>query len=268
MAVLVARLAEMRDSIARRTDPIVAALLALAVVMIAGVLVTYAFGLLAKSALVVHIDNSIGNYIDGHRASTVSGIMRSATLVGSYPVDYTIAAVGGLIIGVLSRRWVPLLAMIAAILTEKIMQSVMTKLIHGAHPAQALAIGTPGGYFSGGSARTLIVCGLLAYFLGWLTITRLQRVLFWTFAALAAFTEGYSRLYLGRHFAIDIVAGWLAGAFILSGYIFAAEALRPAGPPSADRVRPGHGSEDAIPRARVGKRAARLGSHATGRVRA
>ena len=99
----------------------------------------------------------------------------------------------------------------AAVPAENLFQKLMKKLVHSGKPAQAVAIGPPGGYFSGGSARTLIACGLICCFLAWLGLERRQRILAWTIAAMAAYLEAYSRLYLGRHFVLDILGGWLAG---------------------------------------------------------
>jgi membrane-associated phospholipid phosphatase len=159
-------------------------------------------------------------------------------LLGSYPVAYTIAVTSGLIVGLLLHRWLPLCALVAAVPTENFLQGHMTAFVHGTKPAQALAVGPPGGFFSGGSARTLIVCGLLAYFLGWLGLARRQRSLIWTLTALATLGEGYSRLYLGRHWAVDIVGGWVFGALVLASFVFAAEALRPSADPEPSAPAP------------------------------
>ena len=228
LAAPAACLSRIRDSLGARTHPVLAAVVALAAGLVGAVAVSYAAGLVAKLGLVVRLDRPVDHFVDAHRLAAIVGLMRAGTLLGAYSVVYTIAIVGGLIVWVLTRRWLPLLAAVAALLTETAVQRLMHALVHGAKPAQAVAIGPPGGYFSGGSARALIVCGLLAYFVGWVAPARWQRAALWTAAVLAAFVEGYSRLYLGRHWAVDIVGGWLLGALVLASFIFAAQALRPA----------------------------------------
>lgn len=233
------RLARIRGTVGRRSRPVVAAGLALAGGLALAVIVTCAIGLLTKVGVVVHLDRRLGHLVDGHRVALVTRLMLTATLLGSYPVVYTIAVAGGLTVAVLSRRWSPLLALVAAVTTETLMQKFIAGLVHSTKPAQALAVGPPGGFFSGGSARTLIVCGLLAYFLGWLGLARRQRALLWTCVALSTFIEGYSRLYLGRHWAVDIVAGWVAGALVLAAFVFSADGLRPVADPE-HAANPGH----------------------------
>lgn len=226
LAALVAPLSRLRDSLARRSHPAVAAVVVLAAGLAGTIVISYAVGEAAKLGVVVRLDRPLDHFVDGHRLAAMVHLMLNGTLLGSDQVVYTIAVVTGLIIWVLTRRWLPLIAAVAAVPTEIALQRLMKMLVHGTKPAQAVAIGPPGAYFSGGSARTLIACGLLAYFVGWIGLAHWQRVALWTSAVLATFVEGYSRLYLGRHWAVDIFGGWLVGAMVLATFIFAAQALR------------------------------------------
>lgn len=221
-------LAALRDTIGRRSHPVVAAAAALAAGLAASVLIGSAAGLLTRAGPIVRLDRPVDRFVDAHRLAAVVHVMLNGTLLGSYVVVYTIAVVTGLVVGVRTRRWLPLVVLVASVPAEIVIQKLTSSLVHGTKPAQALAIGAPGGYFSGGSARTLIVFGLVAYFAGWTGMARTRRAALWTVAVLATFAEGYSRLYLGRHWAVDIVGGWLLGALILASFIFAAEVLRPA----------------------------------------
>jgi membrane-associated phospholipid phosphatase len=221
-------IAQARDTIARRSHPLVAAALMLIVGIAVTLVVTYAFGRLTRLGVIVRADHPLDNFVNTHRVSLMSRLLLTVTQIGSYTVDFTIAITGGLLIWVLSRRWLPLVTLGLAIPTEIFLQQRINMLVHGAMPARSVAIGPPGPYFSGGSARTLIVCGLLVYFVQSLGLERRQRTLLWTLVALAAFLEGYSRLYLGRHFAIDIVGGWVFGSLFLVSVVLAVDALRPS----------------------------------------
>jgi membrane-associated phospholipid phosphatase len=76
------------------------------------------------------------------------------------------------------------------------------------------SVSSPAGGFglpSGHSQTSLSVFGLLAYELRkrWLTIVVIFTV----------FMIGFSRIYLGEHFYIDVLAGWTIGAIILYTFI-------------------------------------------------
>ncbi len=47
----------------------------------------------------------------------------------------------------------------------------------------------------------------------------------WTATALLAFAEGWSRMYLGRHWMVDVLGGWLFGALIMVVLLAAATLL-------------------------------------------
>ncbi len=226
-AVWAAALARSGDCIGRRLRPAAAAAISCMAGLAAALLVTVAVGYLAKLTVVTHLDRPAEHFVVAHRLALVTRVMLSVTQLGSYLVDYSIACTAGVLIGVLTRRWLPLVVLVASIPAEIGLQKLTTAVVHGAKPAADVAIGAPGGFFSGGSARTLLVCGLACYFLGWAGLARPQRALIWTLAAEAAFLEGYSRLYLGRHWAVDILGGWIFAALALTAIVFAAEALRP-----------------------------------------
>jgi membrane-associated phospholipid phosphatase len=262
VAAAVKPLAGLRDRLARENHPVIAAGIALMAALAGAVIVIYAVGLFTKLGAVVHLDRPFDLYVDRHRVTSLTHLMLAVTLLGSYPVVFTIAVTGGIVIGVLTRRWLPLLVLVGSILAEKLIQRVIISLVHGPTPAQAMAVGPPGPYFSGGTARTIIVCGLLVYFLGWLGLQRRQRAMLWAGVALIAFLECFSRLYLGRHFAVDIAGGWVAGITILAAFAFAAGALRwEAGPTPSPGPDP---ASAAPPVAETGSHRApdRQGSHA------
>ena len=189
--------------------------------------VAYLFGLFTHLGFVVHVDRPFDLFFDRHRWNAMVKVMDNVTLLGSYTVDFSIAGAAGLLLCLLSRRLLPIPVLLAALPVEVYMQKAMTSILHGPEPSRALSIGPPGGYFSGGSARAALVCGLVAYFVGWVTSDRLTRRVMWSAAVLAVFLEGVSRLYLGRHFAVDIVGGWLFGGLALASAIIALERLQP-----------------------------------------
>ena len=253
-------LAARRDGLARSTDPVLAAVAVLVAGFAISTVIVYAVGLLFTTGGAAHVNEPIDHFMDSHRITPMIRLMGYITQIGNYPVVYAITVTAGVLIGLLWRpegrilglvplRWLPLITLVAAMPAENLFQKLMKKLVHSGKPAQAVAIGPPGGYFSGGSARTLIACGLICCFLAWLGLERRQRILAWTIAAMAAYLEAYSRLYLGRHFLLDILGGWLAGGLIVAVFAFAAGALWPAAAPrgagEAAPVPPGEASQAA-----------------------
>ncbi len=98
--------------------------------------------------------------------------------------------------------------------------------MHAPRPPTALSIGPPGTFPSGGSARVVLVCGMVAWMLARHSVGWRLAVGGWTVAALLAFAEGYSRLYLGRHWVVDVLGGWVFGALLLV-VLLAAATLSP-----------------------------------------
>ena len=63
--------------------------------------------------------------------------------------------------------------------------------------------------------------------LTWPAISRPWRVAGFTVVALLAFIEGYTRIYLIKHWSMDVVGGWLFGTLLLLALIGAASCFKP-----------------------------------------
>ena len=115
-------------------------------------------------------------------------------------------------------RWLPAFAFLVLSLLQRY-------LTHGIHLV-AHRVGPPGflhgTYPSGGSERTVVFFGLIAYFL-WREFSGRRVTAIWAGAAVAAlaFNEGYSRLYLGMHWTTDVLSGWFYGILLLALFILA-----------------------------------------------
>jgi membrane-associated phospholipid phosphatase len=103
-------------------------------------------------------------------------------------------------------------------------------MVDRGHPPTGL-----GSYPSGGIARIVMVFGTLALFaaLTW-RMSRRAHVALGTFVFLLAFYEGYSRLYVQKHWVTDIIAGILFGPALFLGFAVAVCVLAgryPGSPP-------------------------------------
>jgi len=121
--------------------------------------------------------------------------------------------------------WIPPVILGSAIVFEKFGQAALAKVVDRP-PTGLPGFGT---YPSGGCARTVILWGTVMYLilLTWPTISRLWRVAGFTVVALLAFVEGYTRIYLIKHWSMDVVGGWLFGTLLLLAIIGASSCFKP-----------------------------------------
>lgn len=124
--------------------------------------------------------------------------------------------------------WIPPVILATAIVFEKFGQAALAKVVDRP-PIPLPGFGT---YPSGGCARMVVLWGTIMYLvvLTWPTISRPWRVAGFSVVALLAFIEGYTRLYLIKHWSMDVVGGWLFGTLLLLALIGAASCFKPRSP--------------------------------------
>ena len=188
------------------------------------VLVTWTLGALTKTSPVVRLDRPVLSWFIGHRAAWLTSPVRGFTGIGSYTATAVIAVVAGVLLA-LRRRTVLPLVLLLAVPAEKYLQQWTGALVHAPRPPAATSIGPVGGFPSGGSARVVLVCGMAAWLLAEQRASRRLVVAAWTATALLAFVEGWSRMYLGRHWMVDVLGGWVFGALIMLVLLAAATLL-------------------------------------------
>ena len=187
------------------------------------------FGIMALlGQLVLHsgpaIDKPIYHWEIMHRIHHWKRVMTSATKTGNAWSTRMAVASAAVCLAVTWRRfkWLPAFAFI--VLT--VLQRYVTHFIHLA----AHRVGPPGfphGTFpSGGSERTVVFFGLIAYFL-WREFSGRRSTAIWAGAAVTAlaFNEGYSRWYLGLHWTTDVLSGWFYGILLLALFILATRVI-------------------------------------------
>ncbi len=194
--------------------------------------------------LVIHgghlIDKPVNHWVSQHRAHQWTQLMAKATKIGDMWTTRGAVVTAAVCLAVIWRRmrWLPPVAFAAI----SVIQHPLTHLIHLTHPR----VGPPGfphGTFpSGGSERCVAFYGLIAYLL-WREFSGSRQTAIWSAAAVAAlaFNEGYSRLYLGMHWATDVLSGWIYGLLLLAAFItairlVAGPARSPAGVPAPSAV--------------------------------
>jgi undecaprenyl-diphosphatase len=192
----------------------------LAVIVVGAVVifgVMSVLGLIAKSAGPT-IDKPIFHWMASHRVHFWKTVMSSATKSGNTWTVRGAAVTAAVCLAVVYRRdrWLPPVAIGTMILLQRALTVAIHHVVHRPPPP-----GPFHGIFpSGGSERTIIFYGMIAYLL-YREFSGSRRAAIWSAAVVAAlaFDEGYSRIYLGMHWFTDVLGGWAYGALLLVVFI-------------------------------------------------
>jgi membrane-associated phospholipid phosphatase len=172
------------------------------------------------------------------------------TQMGNRPVIKIIGLVAAVVFAALWARrgfWIPPLIMAAALGFEKFGQSALAKVVNRQPTPKLSDFGT---YPSGGCARLIVTYGIVFYLvlLTWPSIGRRWRVAGFTAVGILAWVEGYTRIYLIKHWGLDVVGGWLFGTLLLLALIGAVSCFKPKAPAERGSVvrEAAQGREDAV----------------------
>jgi undecaprenyl-diphosphatase len=198
----------------------------LAVIVVGAAVV---FGIMALlGQLVLHggpsLDKPIYHWVVTHRIHHWKKLMASLTKIGDTWSTRMAVVSAAVCLAVTWRRYKWLSAFAFVVLS--VLQRYLTHAIH----LVAHRVGPPlfphGTFPSGGSERTVVFFGLIAYFL-WREFSGRRVTAIWAGAAVAAvaFNEGYSRLYLGMHWTTDVLSGWFYGILLLALFVLASRVI-------------------------------------------
>lgn len=165
-------------------------------------------------------DRPVWSWLVGHRSAGWSTVMRAVTDIGGTGVVAGLALTVAVVLAWRrpERRGDALL--IAVVVAGVGALIVVSKPIVGrARPplAQRLVEETNQSFPSGHATASVALLGVLLVVLLPLVSRRWARMLMIIGALLVVALIGFSRLYLGVHWATDVVGGWLTGATWLFG---------------------------------------------------
>jgi membrane-associated phospholipid phosphatase len=160
------------------------------------------------------------------------------TLMGDRQLMYGITAVAMVVLALLAprRRWAPPFIAGMAILIEQVVRVGLLKVVDRGHPPTS-----EGTWPSGGVGRIIAIYGMLLFLLLWCAAARGGRIgriaaprtvaVAGVVLAAMATVEGYTRLYLLKHWLTDVLGGYVFGALLLAVLIYAGRALLDVRPP-------------------------------------
>jgi membrane-associated phospholipid phosphatase len=227
---LIGRLGRIRDAAVDELGRYGGAVVVLLAGAAAAVIISWPFGRFARrykpnidAPFLRWTRKHVSNHGSWHHINSV------LTNMGNRPVIKILVPVGAVVLAALWARrgfWIPILVVPLGYVFEKFGQSALSKVV-ARQPTPTLPdFGT---YPSGGCARLIVVYGLIWYMV---TITfpamgRFWKVAGFTVVAILAFVEGYTRIYLIKHWGLDVVGGWLFGTLLLLALIGAASCFKP-----------------------------------------
>jgi membrane protein DedA with SNARE-associated domain/membrane-associated phospholipid phosphatase len=184
------------------------------------------------------IDGPVLSWVLGHRTPDLTTLMVVVTTVGGTAVVTSVALVTTAALA-WRRRWSEALLVAGTTLGAGLLIVVLKPLVGRSRPPRIdqLMLETNQSFPSGHALASAAVLGVLALVLIPRRPRRVPRILLVAIAAAAAAMIGLSRLYLGVHWASDVVGGWLIGAMWLAVCLTAARVAakrRPAVAPSLD----------------------------------
>jgi undecaprenyl-diphosphatase len=188
-------------------------------------------------SLLLHVDEPIGRFVVEHRTAWLDRVVRNISFFGSTRV----VLVGGLALAIVAWPKCRMVAalIVAATLTRPPLEFVLKLAVHRDRPEIDQMVHGAGYSFPSGHPMAAATLWLMVPIVVSL-YTSSRRA--WTVATIAALLAvaliGASRVYLGVHWPIDVLAGGLAAAMLLAGLDLAFRRLHALRACTATRTRP------------------------------
>ncbi len=166
------------------------------------------------------IDMEIMNLVAAFRSTGVTKAFIFFTYLGNWQVIVGLSVIAIIILGLLKKKQ-EIIFFIAALISGEMIKELFKFLIHRQRPDVGFSLISENGYAfpSGHAVISVIFYGLVGYLIYRICKKLWQKlILLFTFF-IFIFLIGFSRIYLGVHWASDVFAGWLIGSAILAFFI-------------------------------------------------
>jgi membrane-associated phospholipid phosphatase len=160
------------------------------------------------------VDQAVQAFFVGHRGAWGTVLMRAVTDLGSSAMLIAVAVGAGLLWHRRTGTWRPLSLLVGAYVGAWVLQRTIKLLTQVPRPPATDAVGVFSGYAfpSGHATDAAAVYGMLAVLLAAAFPRRSAKAALWTVAVVVVGLVGLSRIYLGGHWLIDVLAGLAVGA--------------------------------------------------------
>ena len=164
------------------------------------------------------LDHPVARFVAAHRTPLLTSVMKAVSTAAGPAALTACALAAGLLLGAVWRSWTPAVVLAATSAGAIGLTIVFKETLARPRPLLAHAVAAADGYGfpSGHAAAAAAVCGAFA----WLCSVRIHswraRVAIWAVAAILATLVGVSRVYLGVHWATDVIGGWIFGILWLA----------------------------------------------------
>jgi undecaprenyl-diphosphatase len=184
--------------------------------LVAFVLLAIAVMVGATSQADAHVSNAVHAQANG----VLDVVMLATTTLGYIP-EITLIVVAVALFSLRDRRRLEAIVVTGLMTGEGALDAALKLAVHRGRPHPEWAVVISGFSFPSGHAMaTTCLLGMLLW-LCWAQSTTLMRWLLSIAALVLLLGVGLSRVYLGAHYASDVVGGWLAGLAWL-GAVFGA----------------------------------------------
>jgi len=161
---------------------------------------------------VVGADPAVQRFLVEHRTTGLTDVFRVITRLGGPGVIISLSLVVALLL-VWRHHRVLAFGLVVATVGTALLVAVVKLLVDRSRPPplDRLAVATGASFPSGHSAEAIAFYGALAWIVVELVRGRRSRMLVCAGAIMLGLAIGFSRAYLGVHWASDVLSGWLLG---------------------------------------------------------
>ncbi|HEX6596453.1 MAG TPA: bifunctional DedA family/phosphatase PAP2 family protein [Acidimicrobiales bacterium] len=208
--------------------------LALTLQLMALGLTGWAFGAVMQDVVsgggAVRVDGPITRALLDRQVQWLTDAMQVVTDLGGWLSLAVLVVVVGLVARRYTSSWTPLLVLSVALVGGIVLTDMVKSLVARPRPTLAAVVVRGEGFAfpSGHATYAIAVYGGLAYLAaGWFRPWA-AKVAAWTIAIVVVLLVGFSRVYLGSHWATDVLGGYALGAVWLAAVLVSTSAIRGA----------------------------------------